>query len=122
MPKVEDHIHKLKRHKYTNGSKVYFCINNCTFKVDVPFALGLIVLCNICDEPFTMNEYSIKLAKPHCNKCGKMKVADPDGKARFVPKGRANQAIADLGTSAVSSLKDRMSKVVTMEPTIDEDI
>jgi hypothetical protein len=122
MPKaVEDHIHKLRRHTYANGSRVYFCTNNCTFKVEVPFALGLRVLCNTCGEPFTMNEYAIKLAKPHCNNCGKMKV-NIDGVEKFVPKGRASQAIAELGASSATALKDRMSKVVTMEPVIDEDI
>lgn len=125
MPKVEprNHIHKLRRHTYANKTKVYFCINNCTFKVEVPFALGLIVLCNTCGEPFTMNEYSIKLAKPHCNKCGKMKV-NVDGVNKFVPKGRAHQAIAELGESAATSLKERLSKVVALEepPVIDEDI
>jgi len=121
MPKVQEHTHKLKRHIYPNGTKVYFCILDCTFKVEAAFALGKVVLCNICNEPFPMNEYSIKLAKPHCNACGKMKIKDPDGKARFINKGRPTQAIADLGKSAISSMKDRMAgRVVAMEK--DEDI
>lgn len=121
MPKVQEHTHKLKRHTYPNGTRVYFCINDCTFKVEAAFALGKIVLCNICNQPFVMNEYSIKLARPHCNNCGKMKVSDPDGKARFVSKGRSAQAIADLGKQAVGSMRERMSgKVVAIEK--DEDI
>jgi hypothetical protein len=121
MPKVQDHTHKLKRHTYPNGTKVYFCILDCTFKVEAAFALGKVVLCNICNEPFPMNEYSIKLAKPHCSACGKMKVQDGDGKAKFINKGRPIQAIADLGKSAISSMKERMSGRV-VEMVKDEDI
>jgi ribosomal protein S27E len=120
MSKVRDHIHRLKKHKYKNGTPVFFCINNCSFKVEVPFALGMEVLCNTCGNPFTMTEYSLKLVKPHCNNCGKFRVVGEDGKAKFVPKGRATQALADLGKQAVSSMKDRMSKVVVMAK--DEDI
>ncbi len=117
---IKDHIHKLKRHTYNNGTKVYFCVNDCNFKVEVALALGKIVLCNICGKDFKMNEYSIKLAKPHCTNCGKVKIKDADGNAKFISKGRPIAAIADLGQQAVSSLKDRMSKVVTLES--DEDI
>lgn len=119
MPSKE-HIHKFKRHTYPNGTKVYFCTMDCTFKIEAAFALGKVCLCNICDEPFKMNEYSVKLAKPHCNSCGKIKVQDADGKTKFISKNRPAQAIADMGKAAVGSMKDRMSKVITLEK--DEDI
>lgn len=117
---TKEHLHKLKRHVYPNGTKVYFCTNNCNFKVDVAFALGKEVLCNICDTPFTMNEYSIKLAKPHCANCGKMKVKDGEGKSRFISKGRPIPAIAELGKSSVNELRQRLGSVTIMEK--DEDI
>lgn len=120
MAKVQDHIHKFKRTSYSTGTKVYFCIDNCSYKIEVAFALGKVVRCNICDEDFAMNEYSIKLAKPHCNNCGKMQVRDAEGKRKFVAKGRTNQAIADLAKSSISDLKSRMGKVVAMAK--DEDI
>lgn len=120
MAKIQEHIHKLRRHTYTNGTKVYFCTLDCSFKVEAPFALGKKTICNICGDTFLMNEYSVKLAKPHCNSCGKFKVIDDDGKARFVDKSRPTQAIAELGKNAVASLKDRMGKVVAIEK--DEDI
>src|SRR4030095_10636533 len=115
-----EHIHKLKRHVYSNGTKVYFCTNNCSFKVDVALALGKEVLCNICNEPFFMNEYSIKLAKPHCGNCGKTKIKDAEGKNRFISNNRPTQAIAEMGQNAVSSLKQRLGSVTVMEK--DEDI
>ena len=114
------HIHKLKRHSYPNGTKVYFCVNDCNYKVEVPLALGKTALCWICGEPFVMNEYSIKLAKPHCGKCGKIQIKDSEGNRRFISKNRPQEAIADMGHSAVQSLKERLGQVVTMEK--DEDI
>lgn len=119
--KVKDHIHRLRRHKYANGSKVFFCTLDCSFKIDTGLSLGAVVICNICGNQFEMNEYSIKLAKPHCNACGKIKVTDAEGKPRFINKGRSTEAIADMGKAAVSSMRDRMSRVVTMEKP-DEDI
>lgn len=120
MAKTKEHIHKLRRHKYPNGVKIYFCINDCNFKIEAAFALGKRVLCNMCGEPFEMNEYSVKLSKPHCGACGRYKTIDADGKRRYIDKNRSAQALADLGKSSVESLKDRMSKVVQMEP--EEDI
>lgn len=114
MSKVRDHNHKLKRTTYASGTKVYFCIDDCSYKIEVAFALGKVVICNICEEPFSMNEYSIKLAKPHCNACGKMQVRDSEGKRKFVSKARPIQALADLGKTATESLKSRMGKVVAM--------
>lgn len=121
MSKVRDHIHRLKKHKYKNGTPVFFCTNNCSFKIEVPFALGMEALCNVCGDSFTMTEYTLKLAKPHCANCGKVQVIDEaTGKKKFVQKGRANEALADLGKEAVISMKDRLGKVVAMAK--DEDI
>lgn len=66
-----------------------------------------------------MNEYSIKLAKPHCSGCGKMQITE-NGKKKYVSKGRPIESVASLGKTAVSSLKERLGSVVTMEK--DEDI
>lgn len=117
---MPEHIHRLKRHIYPNGTKVYFCTNDCTFKVDVAFALGKKVLCNICNNEFIMNEYSVKLAKPHCTNCGKMRIKTADGKGKFISKNSPTESIADLGKSAVSSLKQRLGSVTIMEK--DEDL
>ena len=109
------HIHKLRRHRYSNGTKVFFCTQDCNFKIETALALGKTVLCNICNEPFTMNEYSCKLAKPHCTKCGRQAVKTEDGKLKFINKGRPVAAIAEIAQDKVSSLRERLGKVVTME-------
>lgn len=113
MAKTLDHVHRLRRFKYSNGTKIYFCTLDCGYKIEVPLALGKTSICNICGQPFTMNEYSIKLAKPHCNTCGKMKV-EVNGEARFVSKNRPQPAMAELAHDKVDSLKERLGKVVQM--------
>src|SRR5215203_1845718 len=86
MKKVT-HVHKLRRHKYPTGTFVYFCaLPDCHYKIEVPLALGKRAICNICGNEFIMNEYSIKLSKPHCADCGKVKVKDGDGNSRYVKK------------------------------------
>lgn len=76
-PKPVKHVHRLKRHKFKSGNIIYFCVDDCRFKIAPALALGKTVLCNRCGEPFRMNEYSIRLAEPHCENCHKPK----DGRA-----------------------------------------
>lgn len=121
MSKVRDHVHRLKRTTYpTSGTKVYFCTKDCSYKIEVAFALGKVVECPICGGEFAMNEYSVKLALPHCNNCGKMQVKDESGKRKFIPKGRKVEAFADLAKAGVDSMRQRLGQVVTLPK--DEDI
>src|SRR5215510_7678661 len=74
MPKIQQHTHKLKRHKYkTTGHSVFFCVLDCGFKVDTGLSLGRKTICWICGKETTINEYSIRLARPRCNSCIKKK-------------------------------------------------
>ena len=73
--KSSQHIHKLKRVKYKSGNSVFFCaLPDCNFKINPSLALGKRSLCWRCGEPFIMNEYSLRLAKPHCENCHKPKI------------------------------------------------
>jgi len=117
---TERHVHKLRRHRYSNGTKVYFCTLDCNYKIEAALALGKKTICNICGDEFTMNEYSVKLAKPHCTRCGKMKVQDSEGNTKFISKLRPQAALADMAKDTTSSLRERLGKVVTIER--DEDI
>jgi len=68
------HTHKLKRLKYKSGNAVFFCaLADCSYKVNTPLALGKRSICWRCGEDFIMNEYSLRLAKPHCMKCHRLK-------------------------------------------------
>lgn len=77
MIEKQRHTHKLRRHKYKTGNTVYFCIlPDCSYKIAMALALGKRNLCNRCNEEFIMNEYSVRLAKPHCEKCHQPKNKD----------------------------------------------
>lgn len=68
------HVHKLKRIKYKSGNQVFFCaLPDCNYKTNIALALGKRSLCWRCGEGFVMNEYSLRLAKPHCENCHKSK-------------------------------------------------
>lgn len=67
-----------------------------------------------------MNEYSIKLVKPHCVKCGKTRIKDETGKTRYINKARTQVIAAEMAQNSISSLRARLGAVVSMEK--DEDI
>lgn len=74
MTEKQKHIHKLKRLKHKSGNAIFFCaLPDCTFKINTALALGKRSICWRCNEPFIMNEYDLRLAKPHCENCHKPK-------------------------------------------------
>jgi hypothetical protein len=114
------HIHRLKKHKYKTGVAVYFCtLPDCHFKIEAPFALGKESLCNICGEPFLMNEYTIKLVKPHCINCGKKEVKDENGNKHYIRKS-GGKTLAHIAADATNELKSRLDGIV--RPLADDDI
>lgn len=79
MTEKTKHIHKLKRLRYKSGNDIFFCaLPDCTFKTNISLALGKRSICWRCGEPFIMNEYSLRLSKPHCDNCHKPKVDKAD--------------------------------------------
>lgn len=120
MPKSPSHLHRLKRHKYPSGNAVFFCtLPDCHYKIDVPLALGKRAECNICGEEFIMNEYTIKLVKPHCPNCGKVKVKDADGRNRYVKKV-TNKILIGVAAEANQDLRSRLDSAVGLDT--EEDI
>ena len=73
MSTQQKHLHKLKRLKYKSGNVSFFCILDCSYKISQALALGKQTICWRCGKPFTMTEYSLRLAKPHCEACHKPK-------------------------------------------------
>lgn len=68
------HVHKFRRKVYDSGNKIFYCtLPDCYFKIEVGLSLGKISICNRCNAPFEMNNYSIRLSKPHCPNCHKEK-------------------------------------------------
>lgn len=119
MPvRMAKHLHKLKKHKYPNGTAVFFCtLPDCNYKVEAPLALGKEVLCNQCNEPFTMNEYTVRLTRPHCNNCGKKLVKTSTGDKVYVSK-RSSGLLKEIAADDVNNLRSRLDSLTS----IDEDI
>lgn len=115
MPKQNKHVHKLKKHKYPTGNTIFFCVlPDCHFKIDSALALGKRALCNICGNEFIMNEYSLKLVKPHCNNCGKTKVKDQDGRSRYVKKV-SSEVLTAVAADATDDLRSRLDSAVALD-------
>lgn len=64
------HVHKFRRHTHKTGNRIFFCaLPDCNVKMNPALALGKKCICWRCGEEFILNEYSIRLAKPHCDNC-----------------------------------------------------
>lgn len=115
MPVKEKHIHKLRRHKYKTGAYIFFCtLPDCHFKVANSLALGKRSLCWRCGEQFVLNEYSIRLAKPHCENCHKTK------KELHIDNGNISEVTANIHPPM--TLVERMNKLTQTESHEEEDI
>lgn len=107
MPRTQSHAHKLKRHRYkSTGHTVFFCtLPDCNYKLDAELTLGKKIECWRCGKEFRQNEYSIRLAKPHCNACTKPK----EVRGKIPEVSDMTNAIA---AETTDNLKDRLSRTV----------
>lgn len=125
---VQKHVHKLKRIKFKSGNASFFCVlPDCTFKVNPALALGKRSECWRCGEEFLLNEYSIRLAKPHCEKCHHPKNGKDKEESHTdnVLQAHKDSTLSGHGTvpmSESSSLADRLTSVIHDAQTGDEDI
>lgn len=103
LAKVEKHIHKLRRHTYKSGTAVYFCALDCSYKTSVALAFGKKTICWRCNNPFSMNEYSMRLAKPHCESCHKPKMINQ------IEDKATEKEVVVTGITPEMSLADRLS-------------
>ena len=105
---IEKHTHKLKRKKYKTGNTIYFCtLPDCHYKIEVELALGKKSICNICGDEFIINEYTLRLAKPHCTNCGKVKVRNSDGRNYYVHK-TPNKITESIASNSIENLRNRL--------------
>lgn len=106
------HVHKLKRKKYKTGNEIYFCTKpECYFKIGVEFSLGKLVECWRCGQPFTMNAYSVRLAKPHCETCHNVKGQYAGQERRTIPTRREFDptVLSETADSTIDILKAKLS-------------
>ncbi len=127
MAKKYNHIHKLQLHKYKNGTSTYFCVLNCSFKIDPALTLGKEVICHKCGNIFEMNAYSMKLKYPHCDKChtkrnkeSKIVVGGTHDKSE--PLTAKIEQISSANDNPVQSLISRMRQKVVFETIKEEDL
>jgi len=117
MMATQKHTHKLKRHTYKSGNQIYFCVLDCNYKISPALAVGKKSICNRCGLEFTMTEYAVRLAKPHCEACHKPK------DIKVIDEIRAEIG-AEIPSPAIQpaviSLRDRLSALRVPRP-IEED-
>lgn len=109
------HVHRLKKHKYKNGTQIFFCtLPDCHYKIEVPLALGKESLCNICGEPFLMNEVALKLNSPHCRNCGRQAMRDENGKRFYIRKSNL-KILNQVAAGDVDDLKSQLDNILEPE-------
>jgi late competence protein required for DNA uptake (superfamily II DNA/RNA helicase) len=111
---TEKHVHKYKRLKYKSGNFIFFCaLPDCNQKINISLALGKRSLCWRCGSEFIMTEYSLRLAKPHCNNCLKSKFEGT----------HLNVVVTDEISALPQSLSERLQQVVNqVKPEEEEEI
>ena len=112
---VEKHLHKLKRHTHATGSQIYFCVNDCSYRISVELSLGKVSECWRCGKAFSMNVYSQTLAKPHCENCHSFK-SEANAKARGRVVKPLTQVANLAAESVVESLADRLHNLTSNIP------
>lgn len=112
----QKHTHKYRRVRFKSGNTVLFCsLPDCNNKINPSLALGKRSICWRCGEEFFLNEYSIRLAKPHCTNCHKGKNGRP------IDQGQVNGIINELEGTNIS-LADRLSETIASAAKQEEDI
>lgn len=127
----QKHVHKLLRHKFKTGNIVYFCVEDCNYKCSPALALGKTVICWRCGESFRMNDYSVRLAKPHCETCHAPKIpvavieesAQPDSSSESLDAGAGLQdANLNLRERLARTFSQFQAQPDDVVDTSDEDI
>jgi hypothetical protein len=116
--KSKHSVHKLKRKIYKTGVRVYFCTRpDCHYKIECDMALGKVAMCNLCGNEFEMTMKSIRLDRPHCPDCSKVKVKGQDGKSYYVRKlSSSSEALHEISSAMaddnVKNLRDKLNSIV----------
>jgi len=80
--------------------------------METALVLGKNTICNLCGNEFIMNEYTVKLARPHCESCSKQKVKGSNGKNHFIRKTSA-PILSEVAQESSEDLRNRLSFVTT---------
>ena len=115
------HVHKLKRLTYKSGNTIFFCtLPDCLYKTNIALALGKRSTCWRCGEPFIMNEYSLRLSKPHCDNCHRPKGIQEPIDEILIPSFPENRSLKQ-GEIPPLSLAERLQQTLRQaQPEEDE--
>src|SRR5262249_23568700 len=123
MARKEEHVHKFKRLKYKSGNTIFHCVlPDCVKKMNIALALGKRSICWRRGEPFILNEYSLRLSKPHCENCHKPKNDKEDPPLRHTIEIYSGASDTTLGLSErlkklTSGNSNTLGLTDTIEPT-----
>lgn len=119
--RTQKHVHRLKRHAYETGNKIFFCtLPDCSFKSQTELMLGKRVICNRCNKEFILNQRSIRLALPHCDDCSKVRVKTVEGETKYVSKEQLSKPVS-TAADKTKDLRSRLSVVGTQSNSKDDD-
>lgn len=97
-----EHIHQLRSKKYKTGQKFFYCIGeDCAYKINADLALNKKSLCNQCGKPFNLTQYSMRLAKPHCDACHNYKIKNNES---VIPADFASQFVFTTNVGVAPNL------------------
>lgn len=113
MKAPEKHTHKLKKLVHKSGTVIFFCVLDCSYKISSALALGKSCICWRCGEKFLMNEYSLRLSKPHCESCHKPKKSVLPGSE--IPWIHEPSEIEKIATVETLSLAERLQQTLNQK-------
>lgn len=109
------HVCKFKKIRYKSGNEVFFCtLPDCNKKMNPKLALGKKCLCWRCEQEFILNEYSLRLVKPHCERCHRAKGNSDIPISEIIPTG------PDF-SSLPPSLSERLQQTIQQAQTTTEE-
>lgn len=96
----------MKKITYKSGNSTFFCALDCSYKINPALALGKKSICWRCGNEFTINEYSLRLVKPHCEACHKSK----NGKEYVVTEVNHEDKTISLSKRLQNEIKQAQEK------------
>jgi hypothetical protein len=120
MPR-QKHVHKFRRHRFKTGGTIFFCtLPDCTHKIAPELALGKMCICWKCGREFRLEDYELRLAKPHCKTCHRPKHREDSG---ITPIERLyDEVVVNIENIPEIALTTNSEIVETIPAEIKEDI
>ena len=117
------HTHKLKKVIYKSGNSSFFCVlPDCTFKINPVLALGKKTICWRCEKEFQLDEYKLRLVKPHCESCHRPKKNGKANENVALPEAQITEVILPMSLAERLRLAEENAKNAAKQQEAEEDI